>query len=170
MHRRWALRWGMLTLGGLAAGPFAAASPRPDDKPPAPTEPKPKPKPIDAATAVKLAEGFVRVNGYTDFEPPDPAKLAPETLEMSPRGDWAAFRRGTLRPRAVGYLAEGKDGPDSWTVGFEYADRPAGASNGRAVTMDAAGKKLVVQHKDLRMDILEPCPADPKLERKSAAK
>ena len=82
---------------------------------------------------------------------------------MAGRADWLASRQGTLRPRAVGYLTHGKNGA-GWTIGFEYTNQPAGAATGRAVTMDEAGKKVIVQHKDLLLKPLEPRPADPKPE------
>lgn len=132
-----------------------AAGPRSGDDAPAPA------RRIGAAAAVRLAEWFIRANGYTDLAPPDRTRLAPESFENRGRASWLAGRRGTLRPRAVGYLPGGKSTPEGWTVGFEYAARPPGGQLGRAVTMDAAGEALVVQHQDLRLWILLPRPADP---------
>src|SRR4051794_6037922 len=38
---------------------------------------------IDARQAVRIAERFVRENGYTDFVPVGPRRLVPESIEFS---------------------------------------------------------------------------------------
>jgi hypothetical protein len=59
---------------------------------------------IDARQAVRIAERFVRENGYTDFIPDDPRRLVPESIEFSRnRRDWLKARHNELKPQAVGY-------------------------------------------------------------------
>jgi hypothetical protein len=115
-------------------------------------------KPIDAPRAVEIAERFVRENGYTDFVPQDASKLTAESFERSERGEWIARRHNKLRPRALGYMARGKDSKRGWTVGFEPVSPSANAGTGRAVTMDEYGEGLTVQHKDLILKNLKPRP------------
>lgn len=110
---------------------------------------EPPRRPIDAAQAVALAEQFVRANGYTDFVPPDPSKLASESIEHLDPEQWAAHRHNTLKPRAVGYLASGKMEAPGWTIAFDHAKPANDRESGRAVTMDEFGGQLRVEHKDL---------------------
>jgi hypothetical protein len=112
---------------------------------------------IDAAQAVKIAEQFVRDNGYTDYIPPDTNKLVPESYERLGREDWIARRRNTLRPLALGYFEGARRDPSGWTVGFEYVE-PSDRGLGRAVTMDERGGLLRMQHQDLRLKFLRPRP------------
>jgi hypothetical protein len=116
---------------------------------------------VDARQAVRIAERFVRSNGYTDFVPKDPSRLTPETLEFS--GDqraWLKGRHNTLKPRAVGFSEGARNHPKGWTVGFELVE-PIGDGKraiGRAVTMDERGHHLRVQHMGFYLDGLKPRP------------
>jgi hypothetical protein len=112
---------------------------------------------IDAAQAIRIAEAFVHDNGYTDFEPPDARKLVPESFERFGREEWIALRRNTLRPRAVGYLEGEMRDPSGWTVGFERVKAP-NSRLGRAVTMDAHGGMVRMQHREFRLTALKPRP------------
>jgi hypothetical protein len=113
-------------------------------------------KAIDARQAVRIAERFVRENGYTDFIPVDPRQLNPESIEFSHgRRDWLKGRHNTLKPKSVGHLK----GPKGWTVGFALVKpRDPTRPVGRAVTMDARGRNVRVEHMGFNLDGLEPRP------------
>jgi hypothetical protein len=116
------------------------------------------PQVIDARDALRIAEAFIRENGYTDFVPEDLSKLAPESFERKEKSEWLARRHQTLNASAVGYWKGGKNDPNGWTVGFSFANSPRNSDRGRAVTMDENGGNLVVQHKDLILSHLNPRP------------
>ena len=118
--------------------------------------PNPGPKVIDAERAVRLAERFVRENGYTDFVPPDASKLVPEGVEFSGREEWLAERHNTLRPRARGYLKGSRNDPSGWTVGFELVKPLEDGDFGRAVTMDEHGDHVRMQHMGFNLKVLRP--------------
>jgi hypothetical protein len=113
---------------------------------------------IDARQAIRIAERFVRQNGYTEFVPNEPSRLAAETLEFSrDQRVWLRERHNTLKPRAVGFREGARNHPKGWTVGFELV-RPIGDGKeaiGRAVTMDAGGRHLTVQHMGFYLDTLK---------------
>jgi hypothetical protein len=115
---------------------------------------------IDARQAVRIAERFVRENGYTDFIPDDPRRLVPESIEFSRnRRDWLKSRHNELKPQAVGYRNGSRNDPKGWTVGFALV-KPTDATPpvGRAVTMDARGRRVRVEHMDFYLRRLEPRP------------
>ena len=116
---------------------------------------------IDARQAVRIAERFVRANGYTDFVPNGSGRLMSETLEFSrEQRNLLKYRHNTLKPRAVGFREGGRTDPKGWTVGFELV-KPLGDGKGavgRAVTMDARGRHLTVQHMGFYLDSLKPRP------------
>jgi hypothetical protein len=115
-------------------------------------------KAIDARQAVRIAERFVRENGYTDFVPDDPSQLVPESVEFSrDRRDWLKNRQSTLKPKAVGYLKDSGSKSKGWIVGFALV-KPRNSTRpvGRAVTMDARGHNVRVEHKGFLLDGLEP--------------
>jgi hypothetical protein len=117
-------------------------------------------RPLTADEAVRIAERFVRENGYTDFTPDDPRQLVPESIEFSrDRRDWLKRRHNTLKPKAVGYFTGSRNNPKGWTVGFALV-KPGDSTPpvGRAVTMDAGGRAVRVEHKGFYLDGLEPPP------------
>jgi hypothetical protein len=116
------------------------------------------PRVIDAQQAVRIAERFVRENGYTDFVPPDASKLVPESIEFSGRDEWLAERHDTLRPRARGYLKGGRNDPKGWTVGFELVKPLGDERYGLAVTMDEHGENVRLQHMGFNLQVLRPRP------------
>jgi hypothetical protein len=118
-----------------------------------------QPEVMDAARAIKIAEQFVRDNGYTDFVPPDGGKLVSESIERFPRKDRISQRHNTLRPRALGYMHEARNDPSGWTVGFEFV-KPSDRGTGRAVTMDANGGSLRMEHKDFILKFLTSRPVE----------
>ncbi len=85
----------------------------------------------------------------------------PETLEFSrDNRSWLEHRNNTLKPRAVGFREGARNDPKGWTVGFELV-KPLGDGKravGRAVTMDARGRHLTVQHMGFNLDTLKPRP------------
>lgn len=96
--------------------------------------------------AVRLAEEFVKVNGYTDV-PADKNKISYESIEFTNNIDKLLFeRRNSLESKAFGLLNESKGGK-GWTVVFRYKKLPLG-KYGRAVTMDENFKHLKVEHKE----------------------
>ncbi len=115
---------------------------------------------IDARQAVRIAERFVRENSYTDFVPDDLSRLVPESIEFSanPR-DWVKGRHNELKPQAVGYRKGSRNDPEDWTVGFALVD-PMNVTTdvGRAVTMDAKGRRARVEHMGFDLKGLEPRP------------
>ena len=112
---------------------------------------------VDVTQAIAFAEKFVHDNGYTDFKPDDPSKLTPESIERTGRDTWIDKRFNTIRSKAKGYLTRGKNDPSGWTVGFELI-KPRDSNAGRAVTMDAKGGRVRMQHQDLRLGRLLPRP------------
>lgn len=110
---------------------------------------------IGATQAIKIAEQFVRDNGYTEYVPPDSSKLTPESIEWSGRADWISHRRNTLRPKALGCAEGARNDENGWTVGFERVD-PSDRGTGRAVTMDARGGSVRMQHVDYILSRLKP--------------
>jgi hypothetical protein len=113
---------------------------------PTPNLPDPEP---DWHIAVRLAEEFVKRNGYTDA-PGDEDTMIRESIEWEPDvKKILAQRRNTLEARAYGYAGFGKMGTVGWTVAF----RPVGEAKstkekmGRAVTMDEKFENLRLEHK-----------------------
>jgi hypothetical protein len=140
------LLWGTIVLSlTLVAGAAWGQEPR-------------RAKAIDARQAVRIAERFVRENGYTDFVPKEPRRLVPESIEFSrDRRAWLEERHNQLKPRAVGYREGSRNDPQGWTVGFAPV-KPAdgGRPVGRAVTMDAKGRRVRVEHMGFNLERLEP--------------
>jgi hypothetical protein len=112
------------------------------------------------AKAVRLAEEFIRQNGYTDA-PADKNNLSHETIEYFDDVDeLLKQRRDTLEPKAYGVLTEGRGSKKGWTVVFRHSkkirdnfkvkDKLVGNPEkaGRAVTMNENFQNLLVEHKD----------------------
>lgn len=115
-------------------------------------------RPLSREEAIRLAERFIRENGYTDHEISPDAQIANESFEMHPSKEKRIrLRFNTLNPKAAGAKQTG----GTWTVGFEYTDAlkekypVSGRPTGRAVRFDAYGNDMQVMHKDLFLDILE---------------
>lgn len=108
------------------------------------------PKKLTLAQAVRAAEEFIVLNGYTDLPPTkDVAKLSYESIEWEPdTGKMLERRRNTLERPAYGYLARSRRGA-GWTVVFRF-EKPSirGGGSGRAVTMDSFGRGKRVEHVD----------------------
>ena len=100
--------------------------------------------------AIKLAEQFIAVNGYTNL-PPDKRKFASETIEWESNiDDILKERHDTLEQKAYGVLRGRKSGSGGWTVVFRYK-HPTNQHErkiGRAVTMNLDGRDIRVEHVD----------------------
>lgn len=119
---------------------------------------------ISKSEAVKIAESFIRDNGYTTVRS-SLARLAQESMVRRVSDeDERELRYNTLNPKAYG-ISGGGEGPRAWAVAFRYSKAAnqslSGASSvpdefGRLVTMDEFGEGVMVQHKDYRLEGLEP--------------
>ena len=106
----------------------------------------------DEAKAVRLAEEFIKINGYTGA-PADKEHLSYESIEWEgDRDKMLAGRKNTLEAKAYGVTQGGKGTDKGWTVVFRYqfskVDKRQNRKNGRAVTMDENFENLIVRHED----------------------
>lgn len=119
--------------------------------------------------AVRIAEEFIKRNGYTDA-PADKNNLSHETVEFYDNIDERLKQRyNTLNEKAFGVSAHGRGNEKGWTVVFQYAEKVVKeiekipktnlVSNpkiaGRAVTMNENFENLLVEHKDFFLDKAE---------------
>ena len=103
---------------------------------------------------MRIAEEFVRANGYTDNPPAKRVSaLNPESFERTPPETWPAYRKGLLGGRAWGYQHEARSGhSEGWLILFRIKRKPpyklkeSEAAYGKVVQMDGRGKNLVVLH------------------------
>ncbi len=103
---------------------------------------------ITQEDAIRLAQEFIAVNGYTDLpRSKDKSRLSFELLDnFSGNLDQAlASRQDTLERKAYGIVRERKS-KSGWTIVFRY--RNGNPENGRAVTMDLDGSNIRIEHKD----------------------
>ena len=144
----------------IALGLLLAVGCREDRQPSTPAPPTAAlPQRIDAKQAVRIAEQFIRENGYTDIVPSDPGSIEPESIEFAAEGeDRLANRHDTLRPEALGYRMGGRNNPMGWTVGFELVKPLEDPDVGRAVTMGEHGEDVMIQHMGFSLRNLEPRP------------
>ena len=119
-------------------------------------------KPIGRREAVRIAERFVKQNGYTEFTPSAQSArhFTQESIEWTSNS--AALlkqRHNTLQPRACGY-AKGRRGKKlGWTIVFRYSSafhEAQSKSNGRAVTMNEDGSAIRVEHVDAILKAFHP--------------
>jgi hypothetical protein len=113
-----------------------------------------------AEKAVRLAEDFIKQNGYTDA-PADKNNLSHETVEFYETIDeLLEARHNTLEPKAYGIYYGGRLGDQKgWTVVFRRPQKKSEKSlessqllTGRAVTMNENFENLLVEHKDFILD------------------
>ena len=119
-------------------------------------------KPIDRREAARIAERFIRQNGYTEYKPSAKSakRLAYESIEWtSSRAAILKFRHNTLQSHACGY-AKGRKGKEpGWTVVFRFASNGRYGQdirNGRAVTMNPDGGAIRVEHVDAIIKAFHP--------------
>lgn len=99
----------------------------------------------DQASAIRIAEAFVRAQGYTDTAPTVSGdEIVHEGIEGT-----MDDRRDMLEPRAASASGRGTD----WDVVFRYRD-PAFAGRGRVLRL-RAGERPSFVHQDL---VLDPAP------------
>ena len=117
---------------------------------------------ISGVEAVQLAESFAIANGYTSLPPmEDKSKLSYESWgDGSPADEALKRRHDTIESKAYGVMSKEKYG---WAVVFRYNLRNEGFSRvdpkllkhfksvGRAITMDANGDNLRVEHEDFEL-------------------
>ena len=110
---------------------------------------------LDEASAIRAAEEFIVMNGYTDLpSTEDKTKLSFESLERSRDPEKILKgRHNTLEKKAYGVSHHQKGGYSGWMVVFRY--RENNGRNGRAVTMDADKKNIRVVHQDFILDKVE---------------
>lgn len=119
------------------------------------------PQAITRAQAIALAERYVRENGYTD-QPAVRERLDPESLDWNlPREQALQMRANTLKGKAIGAQAGGRNSEPGWGVAFDYAGSMSDPSICRVVTMDPYGKGLVMQHQDGRRSYWVDAPTPP---------
>lgn len=122
-------------------------------------------KKLTCAEAVRAAEKFIAVNGYTDLPPTDvETELSYESIEWEKdTRKMLEQRRDTLERRAYGYIVCSRRGA-GWTVVFRYKYKDPSVSvvngrpiihlrsdgkSGRAVTVDPFGRGMRVEHVDI---------------------
>jgi hypothetical protein len=120
-------------------------------------------KKLDATEAIRLAECFIAQNGYTDVNPTvDQRQLAQESVDPGTDELGMRMRRDSLERNAYGY-ARGARLSDGWTVLFRKKYKAEQAKlipnyeerikkTGRAVTMDAYGRAITIEHQDFYLD------------------
>jgi hypothetical protein len=124
-----------------------------DPRPMGPAPAELTPTEITAEQAVRLAEEFIRANGYTDYAPVDVSKLDVDIKEVVTEEDkrllkdLLAERRNTIKPRAYGWRRGRRNDPTGWTVGFELVETLNNdPSIGQAVEMDRHGADAWLEH------------------------
>lgn len=113
------------------------------------------------AKAIRLAEEFVKRNGYTEVRA-EKDKIAYESEEPSEDINKILQNRyKTLEPKAFGLSYHSKSG-DGWTVIFKYNEEYLKtvtemdlSNRGRAVTMSKNFEEITMQHKDFFLEYAE---------------
>jgi hypothetical protein len=108
---------------------------------------------ITAEQAIRIAEGFIRANGYADDPPEDLSKLdvaVPAHMTDEDKkflNELLAQRRNSIRPRAYGWRRGRRNDPNGWSVGFELVRTINNDPDiGQAVEMDEHGLEVWVEH------------------------
>ena len=126
-------------------------------------------KKLTPSEAVQRAECFIIQNGYTDLPPlEDKSRLTPESVWPGTDDFGMGKRRDSLERRAFGYWRGARE-RDDWVILFRMKFKQEAArlihnyqeyiaKNGRAVTMDAYGNHVRVEHADFDL-------SSPKLEK-----
>lgn len=121
-----------------------------------------KEKKLIPTEAIRLAECFIIQNGYTDAKLPDNTKLRPESVNPEMNDLTMSMRHDSLERAAYGYMRSTKHA-DGWIVVFRKKRKTEVAKlipdyeerikrTGRAVSMDAYGRAIEVEHQDFSLD------------------
>jgi hypothetical protein len=118
-------------------------------------------KQLTEAEAIRLAEQFIVQNGYTDLPTiKDKTKLSHEGIDFADPDDRLKQRFNTLERKAYA-VGKGDVRKDGWTIVFRYNANNERARRiipnydrhiktvGRAVTMEADGSDIRMQHQDI---------------------
>lgn len=123
-----------------------------------------KKKRLNGNEAVQAAECFIVENGYTDIPPKDASKIAPESVDPGTAELRMRLRHDSLERHAYGFKRGGRDS-NGWTIVFRKKYKAELAKivpnyeeqikkTGRAVSMDAYGRTIRVEHQDFFLDFL----------------
>ena len=118
-------------------------------------------KPINREEAVRIAERFVKQNGYTQYKPSakEAKHLTHEFIEPKSAAVALRFRHNTLEPCAYAYGKTGRGGKLGWTVVFRYAANGRygkDTADGRAVSMNRDGSAIRMDHSDAILKAFTP--------------
>jgi hypothetical protein len=119
-------------------------------------------RPLKEAEAIHIAEQFVAENGYTDLLPnQDRTQLSSESLDSAEIDQRLRQRYNTLERKAYA-VGNGDVREYGWTIVFRYNQRSDDKEDeepikevGRAVTMDADGSNIKMQHQDIFLNGLK---------------
>lgn len=125
------------------------------------TQAKQNPSENDEAKAIRLAEEFIKRNGYTEA-PAEKDKIKFESSEISEDVEKILqSRHNTLEPKAYGISYHTKSGK-GWTVVFKYNEEYMKTvtemdlkDRGKALTMDENFENLEMQYKDFFLEYAE---------------
>lgn len=119
--------------------------------------PQPNNRRLEAQEAIRLAECFIIQNGYTDLPPiEDRSKLTPEFDELGTNEFILQMRHDSLERRAYGFI----HGDNGSLIVFRPKQQShevhhnEGSTDrvGRAVTVDAYGRQMRMQHQGVFLD------------------
>lgn len=113
---------------------------------------------ITEAEAVRLAEEFIIINGYTDAPPSkDRSQITAELLDkLATFETIMKMRRNTLERPAYGLIHKRRNGHPGWTIIFHRSPaKEFDLTKGRGVSMDLAGKHLLMETYEYPLDRIE---------------
>jgi len=119
---------------------------------------RPNNRRLEAHEAIRLAECFIIQNGYTDLPPiDDRSNLTPESVEPGTDEFGLQMRHDSLERRAYGFMHGGNGSLIVFRLkqqSHEVHHNNEGSTYrvGRAVTMDAYGRQMRMQHQGFFLD------------------
>lgn len=135
----------VLGCGGPEDAPEESIAPEPVTEPEREAPPPPPAPEDDRARAIRIAEEFVRAQGYADAPPSVPeSEIVHEGIEGA-----IADRQNTLDPHAVSASGQGEE----WMVFFRYVD-PRHGDRGRALRLQA-GRPPSFVHQDVVLSAID---------------
>ncbi|MFZ1083051.1 MAG: hypothetical protein WAO19_14130 [Candidatus Kryptoniota bacterium] len=118
-----------------------------------------KPK-LTMEQAKEKAELFVEEQGYTNLPPTnDTLKVIRELFDNSSISETLKYRHNMLEANAIGV----KVNKSGWIVAFRYSSTNKFFKKtkfdfkryGRAITLDAFGEKMRIEHKDIILNVFQ---------------